>query len=115
MQRLIEPILEPQQYDSKLEERYGEYLDLCKRASNDPLLDWCHHGLKFRVGKERAWYTPDFMLIYTHHIEFHETKGYHINIRESLTKIKSAALIYPWWKWAIVTSPKGKGWEVNYV
>ena len=114
MNRLIEPILEAHSYDSKLEERYAQYLELCKHASNDPLLDWFYHGLKFRVGNG-SWYTPDFGLIYRNYIEFDETKGYHRNIRESLAKIKSAALIYPWWRWAIVTSPKGKGWQKEYL
>lgn len=60
---------------NKLEERYGQHLDQLVLAGT--YIHWWFEDWKFRLGAERVWYTPDFIVMLPDGtLEVHETKGF---------------------------------------
>lgn len=101
---------DPGRYKTKLEERYAARLELQKRGGL--ILDWRYEPFNVRLA-DGVWYKVDWLVVAKDGtLELHETKGYHKNIRQSVTKWRVAAHEYPWFRWLFVTLRKGR-WEVS--
>lgn len=102
----------PQTVDSttkmnKTETRYAEMLELLKRAGE--IVEWRFEGIKFKLGEDRCWYTPDFFVVGPEAFEIHEIKGGFIHSRD-MVRFKTAAHQYPWFEFRMVQW-KGKKWS----
>ena len=89
---------------NKTELRYAGQLELLKRSNQ--IVDWRFNAIRFRLA-EGAYYKPDFFIVKLDSFEIHETKGF---FREAAkVRIKTAAELYPWFKWYAVQLKK-KAW-----
>ncbi len=61
---------------------------------------WHFEALKIRLAPN-TYYTPDFVVVYPRHIEFHEVKGGFIR-DTSKVKFKCGAALLPWAKFVMV-------------
>ena len=69
----------------------------------------------YAVGRRRKMHKPDFWIWQLDHsIKIVAVKGYHKNIRESLTIIRWAAQRFPWFEWWVTWLRKGN-WEEERV
>ena len=89
---------------NKLEERYSINLDIAKRQGI--IEDWRYEAIRFKLG-DGAYYKPDFLIVYKDYFEIHETKG-HWRIAAKV-RIKTAAMLYPWFKFKAIYYDKKKG------
>lgn len=92
---------------NKTERRWHESHNLPRLKSGE--LMWCEHeALKFRVGVERTWYTPDFPALRADGVlEITEVKGGRI-WEDARVKFQAAARQYPWIHWRMVQWKDGK-------
>jgi hypothetical protein len=67
--------------------------------------------IKLRLA-DKTWYTPDFCIVSSEGISFHEAKGWMRD--DAAVKIKVAASQYPMFKFFIAKKIKG-GWDVKAV
>lgn len=73
---------------------------------------WAYEPTSFHLAHD-TWYRPDFLVITKDGIvEWHEVKGRYVR-DDAKVKFKTAAAQYPWFRWALVTCPKGR-WQVQY-
>ena len=95
-------------YDSKTEADYARHLGVLQYAGQ--IKKWWHHPFTgIRLPGERNTYRPDFLVQHLDgSMEFRETKGWHQNIRASITKLKTAAGIQDWAKWTLVKKIDGQ-------
>ncbi len=76
---------------NKLEARYGQHLELLKRANK--ILWYEFEALKFKLAAS-TFYTPDFVVMSAlYEIEIHEVKGFWMD--DARVKIKVAADKFP--------------------
>ena len=87
------------------EQKYAELLEHMKLAGD--ILDYKFEAVKFRLAKA-TYYTPDFMVIFPNHIEFHEVKGFWRD--DARVKIKVASGMFPEFGFMAVQLKK-KQWE----
>ena len=101
----MKPIISTFKMNS-LETEYSYLLDLQK--CNNEILDWRFEGIRFKLG-DGAYYKPDFLIVKKDRFEIHETKGHW---REAAkVRIKTAATLYPWFKFvAVYQNKKPKRW-----
>lgn len=93
-------------YRSKLELEYSVRLSRLQQAGL--ISEWRYEPCNIRLANN-TFYKVDWLVIHTDRSrEWCETKGYHQNIRESLTKWKVAAGLWPWDRWTFVTKVKGR-------
>jgi hypothetical protein len=105
--------LPPVLYRSQLEEDYAQRLDLLKKAG--VIKDWKYEPFILILPGEKNRYKPDFLLEFPdRHVEIHETKGFSRNIREGMTKVKTAAGLNRWARFALVQREDGK-WSVRTI
>jgi hypothetical protein len=94
---------------NRLEQRYADNLELKKIAGE--IIDWKFNAIRFRLA-EGAYYKPDFFIVYPDRFEIHETKGHW---REAArVRIKTAAELYPWFKWVAVKWDAKGGWQFEH-
>ncbi len=94
-------------YRSKLEARYAGYLDLLKQAGE--IIGYQYEPIRFLLPGKRNTYKADFLVQrLDRSIEIHEVKGYHKNLRDSVTKCKTAAGLNWWGKFIKVTWEDGR-------
>jgi len=92
---------------NRTEQRYALELDMFKAAGE--VVAWGYERMKFRVGVDRCWYTPDFYVERTDGIlEFVDVKGGGGFEDDALVKIKAAAEQYPQFLWVAATYIKGQ-------
>ena len=97
---------------NKTEAAYAEHLEMLKRAGE---ITWYEfEAIKLRLGKS-TFYTPDFHVRRANgELEIHEVKGYWQD--DARVKIKSAAYMYPIYRFIAVTKRKkrdGGGWAIE--
>lgn len=74
--------------------------------------DYRYEAVKLRLG-ERLWYTPDWLVVGpSGELRMVEQMGR--PERDTLTRIKAAAELYPWFEFAILWQ-RGKGWEYQTI
>jgi hypothetical protein len=87
---------------NKTESAYANVLELRKKAGE--VKRWVFEPIKFRLA-DKTYYTPDFMVTFDDHIEFHEVKGFWED--DARVKIKVVAEIFPEFLFLAVKKSKG--------
>lgn len=100
------------QYDSKLEAAWAQRLALDQRAGL--IQGWIHHPFSFNLA-DGVRYTVDFITWGEEGTVCYETKGWHKNMRDSLTRLKWAAQRFPFLKWRKVVREKGQWQSMDIV
>ncbi len=109
-------------FDSKIEADLAGYFDLEKRIGSrdqEYIIEWYYHPMKFLLAPGLN-YTPDFGLLIDNlcstHFRLIEAKGSwkSKNARDSRTRLKIAAHLYPFFEWQAVT-PGENGWEFEVI
>jgi hypothetical protein len=103
------------EFDSNDEALLAVELEEWKRQGK--IDDWRYHPIKVRLAVG-CMYTPDFGALHsdTGHWALYEYKGSWKmkNARDSRTRLKIAAELYPWWMWYGVTKEKGV-WQFEQI
>lgn len=116
-------------YDSHTEERFAGYLEGARIAGN--VLEWRYHPHTFNLTPHLigppVTYTPDFGALMRGEIEgprvgaarsprwcLFEVKGSWKakNARDSRTRLRVAAALFPWFRWFAVDSDTGRRWKI---
>ena len=93
----------PEDAANKWELAYRDFLDLQKKAG--VIRHYEFNRIQFWIGPS-LWYKPDFFVIMPNgSIEIHEVKG--LERRAGINKFKSAAGMYRWATWRMVTKKNG--------
>lgn len=87
---------------NKTEAAYAAYLELLKKAGEVVAYRYEPCALKLAP---KTTYTPDFLVIYPGHMEFHEVKGFERD--DAIVKFKVAAEMFPWFGFKMVKKVKG--------
>jgi hypothetical protein len=104
-------------FRSKWEAAYASKLELEKRAGlikaywHEPFSLWLPGNVRYK---------PDFMIerperLHMERLELIEVKGWSKNRRDSITRLKIAAALFPCFVWRMVYRTKGGGWDGIYV
>jgi hypothetical protein len=101
----MKPLPRRNRFRNRMEGDYAAMLAIRQAAGE--IVGWRYEEMKFNIG-ERAWYMPDFFVIFEDHFEFHEIKGY--RRQAGIVRFKSAAKQYPYFRWVLVTRKKGS-WQ----
>ena len=90
------------------EARYGSVLE--GRLRDKDIVAYMFESVRLRMA-DNTTYTPDYMVITTEHIEFHEVKGTFAR-DDAVVKYKVAKELFPWFvfKWCVWT---GKQWQIT--
>jgi len=94
------PAPAPDVYKSKLERRFAQQLAAELLAGT--IQGWLYEPFSFQLGSGKR-YRPDFVTWGSAGIVAVECKGYHKNMRDSLTHLAWAAQRFPFLKWYRVT------------
>lgn len=106
-------------YKTKLEAAFAQRLEIERRTGL--IAGWLYEPFSFRLATGKR-YRVDFVSwvqsdegfpIYL--ITCYETKGWHKNIRDSLTHLKWAAQRFPFYQWRKVVSNGKGGFEIMEV
>ena len=104
------PIPKPP-YRSRLEAQYAARLQWAKLAGT--IAAWAYEPDEIELAPGVV-YTPDFRVTRLDgEVEYHETKGWHQNVRESRLRWRLAASLYPQYRWYWVTLSRRGGWCVR--
>lgn len=108
----VRPLTPTPPKQNKTEAAYDNYLHLLKLAGE--IIDYKFEPLRIRLA-DLTTYTPDFLVIYSDRLEFHEVKGFWRD--DARVKIKVAAEQYPWFVFlAVQKDNKSRdGWKVEYI
>lgn len=79
------------------EMQYMNELELRKKANE--IISWYFEPIKLKLA-DNTYYTPDFMVILSTHIEFHEVKGFWRD--DARVKFKVASELYPYFKFVCI-------------
>lgn len=97
--RPCKPTDAPSPYRSKWELRFAQTLDLEKKAG--AIRDWAYERYTVRLAKGK-YHRPDFTIWHLDGtIEMAQVKGYHKNLRASMTALAWAAKDNPWFRWTV--------------
>jgi len=99
-------------YKSKWEEAYGYVMALEKQTGL--IRDYGYETMTLKLAKG-MYHRPDYTVWHLDGtIELRQIKGYHKNIRASLTALKWAAQRHPWYLFTLWRRV-GQGWESTLV
>lgn len=107
----VNPRLASSPYRSKLEARYATQLDLELRAGL--IKGWLYEPFSLKLANGKR-YRPDFLTWGEEGLTCIECKGFHRNLRDSLTHLKWAAQRFPCFIWRKVWWKDG-GWDGQYI
>lgn len=91
-------------YKNKLEKAFSVWLDAQWRAG--AIKGWHYEPFSFKLAEGKR-YRVDFVSWGDEGVVCWETKGWHANIRDSLTHLKWAAQRFPFFKWRKAMRKKG--------
>lgn len=91
-------------YKNKLEKAFSVWLDAQWRAG--AIKGWLYEPFSFKLAEGKR-YRVDFVSWGDEGVVCWETKGWHANIRDSLTHLKWAAQRFPFFKWRKAMRKKG--------
>ena len=93
-------------FKSNLERDFALHLESRKQSGG--ILEYRYEPLSIRVGVKTN-YKVDFLIVLpSEEILFAEVKGWHKNRRDSITRLRVAADLLPWFHFMLVTRQKGK-------
>jgi hypothetical protein len=92
---------------NKTEQLYAQKLELRKRAGE--ILDYKFEAVKLKLA-DKTYYTPDFLVVFPDHFEFHEVKGFWRD--DARVKIKVANQLFPFVKFKAIQL-KNKKWQIE--
>ena len=99
-------------YKNKLEQNYATLLAMERQAGL--IKAWAYESMTLKLAKGK-YHRPDFTIWHNDKlIEVAQTKGYHKNMRASLTGLKWAAQLNPWYRFTIKRYARGE-WESEEV
>jgi len=99
-------------YKSKWDEAYGYVMVMEKRCGL--IKDFGYETMTLKLAKGK-YHRPDYTVWHNDGtIELRQIKGYHKNIRASLTALKWAAQKHPWYLFTLWRK-QGSGWESHQV
>lgn len=93
-------------YRSKTEASYAQHLDFLKSVGE--IAGWKYEPWAYILPGKRNRLKPDF-IVWTHDgkASIREVKGWSKNLREGMTKLKTAAGLHPWLPHYIVRHEEG--------
>ena len=91
-------------YKNKLEKAFATQLDAEWRAG--AIKGWLYEPFSFKLAEGKR-YRVDFVSWGEEGVVCWETKGWHANIRDSLTHLKWAAQRFPFFKWKKAIRKRG--------
>ena len=95
-------------YRNKLEYSFGQKCELDKRTEH--IKDYGYETMTLKLAKGK-YHRPDFTIWHLDGtIEQAAVKGYHKNLRDSMTHLIWAAQVHPWFRFTIKRR-SGGGWE----
>lgn len=94
-------------YKNKLEKAFAQQLDAEWRAG--AINGWLYEPFSFKLAEGKR-YRVDFITYGEEGTVCYEVKGWHANVRDSLTHLKWAAQRFPFFKWRKAIR-KGGGFE----
>ena len=84
---------------NKTEARFEEEILIVLKATGE-VDSWLYDAVKFRVGANKCWYSPDYMVFRSSgEVEFVDVKGGGGFEDDALVKIKAAAAQFPQFHW----------------
>ncbi len=99
-------------FKSGLEKRFAFYLETLRKAGL--IYRWRYEPCRWKLADD-TYYKVDFMVtLYTGEIIYLETKGWHKNIRDSITRFRVAAKRFDEFAWIFVTEKGGTFYFVHY-
>ena len=102
----------PSSYRSKWEETYAALLAMEQRAGI--IHAWAYESMTLKLSKGK-YHRIDFLIWHNDFsIELAQVKGYHKNIRDSMTHLKWAAQLNPWFRFTLKRRV-GRDWESTTV
>ena len=90
---------------NRTERKYADELYRLQLAGE--IVAYQFEPVKLRLAR-RTFYTPDFLVVFPDHFEFHEVKGFARD--DAMVKLKVAARLYPWFKFVLVRPNGTQGW-----
>jgi hypothetical protein len=99
-------------FKNKLEKAFATQLDAEKRAG--VIQDYLYEPFSFKLASGKR-YRVDFVTWGDEGTVCYECKGYHKNIRDSITHLKWAAQRFPFFKWRKVTRRNGRFESIDIV
>jgi hypothetical protein len=97
--RAANHITEKKIFRSKWEEQFAYELVLKQRAQL--IKGWAYEDMTFKLAHQK-YHRPDFTIWHLDHsIEIAQVKGYHQNLRASLTALRWAAQQRPWFRFTL--------------
>src|SRR6185436_7717704 len=97
-------------YRNKTDAAYAQHLALLKHAGE--ITEWWYEPFTgLRLPGRRNRYKPDFLVQHLDgSLEVKETKGWSKNLRDGITKFKTASGVHTWIaRWTLVKRD-GRGW-----
>lgn len=107
----IAPALKGKRGPNKTELRYGAYLATLKAAGE--IVDYGFEEIKLKIGVRTCYYVPDFWVLTTSGLSFHEVKGGFFR-DDAKVKIKAAALKFPRFRFVLVRA-NSNGWTTEII
>jgi len=100
----------PVLYRSRLEGDYALHLESLQKAGQ--IAGVYYEPFSMRLPGKRNRYQPDFLVeLLDRRIEIHEVKGWTRNLREGMTKVKTAAGLNRWARFVMVKREEGRWTE----
>lgn len=96
---------------NRLEAEYAQILEDRKRKGE--IAEWMYDAISLRLARS-TFYHPDFLVMLPDGtLEIHETKGFMRD--DAAVKLKTAAALFPFLTFFLVTKPRGGGWSIAEV
>lgn len=96
---------------NKLEAEYAQILEERKRKGE--IAEWMYDAISLRLARS-TFYHPDFLVMLPDGtLQIHETKGFMRD--DAAVKLKTAAAIFPFLSFFLVTKPRGGSWSIAEV
>ena len=99
----------------KMNKTEAEYECMLKVKARDGEIKayLAHESIKFKIGANRCWYTPDFAVIANDGVlEMHEVKGPYVR-DDARVKFQAATQLYPGFRWVWSQRNKNGHWDIK--
>lgn len=94
-----------------LERDYAAILE--SRRQSGEIAMWMYDAISLRLARS-TFYHPDFLVMLPDGtLQIHETKGFMRD--DAAVKLKTAAAIFPFLSFFLVTKPRGGGWSITEI
>lgn len=98
-------------FKSKLESDFALWLETAKRSG--AIVEYRYEPFRVRLA-DSTYYKVDFLVVLPDgRVVLVETKGWHKNMRDSISRWRIAADTLPWFHWVLATRKRG-AWEFKH-